>query len=561
MFRIGDVIDNTYRLMEEIGRGGIGIIYKAYHLRLKKYVVLKKTNSNFSGVINDRIEVDLLKRLHHSYLPQVYDFLQFDNEVFMVMEYVDGFSLEDLLKKNCILDEKLLIQWLKELLEVLDYLHSQRPAIYHNDIKPGNIMITKDNHACLIDFNISLDETETDKILGLSTRYASPEQKEKAELASKRQYHENIKIDARSDLYSLGETFLKLIQNGNYSEGFNNVLQKAAYINKGDRFKNAKQMLKAVENISRYDSEYLRYRYIAIIGRSICAIMIILSILFVYWGYHIKVKESYEADCRMLNKFEIQSNYDEIVKDGISILNNISYSTIFRRSPETKAVILNAVGNAYCKNGNYTGSTEYYEEALECQKTGDKRSIYLRNCAIAYARGGSISEAERMLELAKEDAIDCADIEIISGEIAYVNNDRKMALQYFENAKEEANTAEVRVEALRRSGKLHTEYKSYKSAAECYEQIIKTKQATFEDQMNLAISYELLKKYEQSETILKSLLNDNGENYRVYMCLTRIAVDLKNNDQAKEYYKKAKECYKTSESDKNMEKLIDEMEQ
>lgn len=563
MFRIGDLIDNTYRLMEEIGRGGTGTIYKAYHLRLKKNVVLKKMDRQYSSFVNDRAEVDLLKRLHHSYLPQVYDFLQYGSEVFTVMEYVDGFSLEEALNRNEKFNEETVVKWLKELLDVLDYLHSQKPSIFHNDIKPGNIMITRDGHACLIDFNISLDETEANKIVGLSERYASPEQKEKANLARQHLYHENIKIDTKSDIYSLGVTFLYLIKEGKYSESLNNVLLKATCINKNERFKSAKHMLKAVENLSYYDSRYFRYRFIAIIGRSVYVIILIFAIFFIWGGYCIKTKESFEEERKALNSLKIQCAYDQVVEKGIILLNDISYTMIYSQSPEEKAAVLNAVAEGYYGKCNYNEAINYYEEALKLDNFEEEKSSYLKNCAIAYAKSGNISEAEELLSLAKGVAKDSSDIEIIIGEIAYSNNKKKVALESFEKAKEKSKTLESRIDALRRAGRLYSENKSFQKAAEYYEEIIKTNYGTFEDQINLAINYEFLKNFEKSEKILKTLLVDYPDDYRIYMCLTRIAIGIKDKEKALENYVKAKEYYKDNpkmERDANMEKLIKEME-
>lgn len=75
MIQSGMVLDGIYRIIQEIGQGGTGIIYLAEHLRLHKKVVVKKIKDHFVGQVNGRAEVDILKRLHHSYLPQVYDFL------------------------------------------------------------------------------------------------------------------------------------------------------------------------------------------------------------------------------------------------------------------------------------------------------------------------------------------------------------------------------------------------------------------------------------------------------------------------------------------------------
>ena len=220
---------------------------------------------------------------------------------------------------------------------------------------------------------------------------------------------------------------------------------------------------------------------------------------------------------------------------------------------------MNAVGNACCGSENYNGSIEYYEEAAALSQ----KTVYMRNCAVAYAKSGDISDAERMLALAEENGAEPADLDIIRGEIAYVNQDKKAALEAFEKAEKEAVSSETRVEALRRAGRLYYEYKTYQNAADCYEQINQKGEATFEDRMNLAINYELLRKYDKAERVLKSLEEDYPEDYRVYMCLTRIAVKTKQKDESEKYYDRAKDCYKKSQSvkkDPNMEKLIKEME-
>ncbi len=93
--RIGEILDSTYKIEDQIGLGGSGIIYKAYHLRLKKNVVIKLIKSEARGKINERIEVDILKNLKHMYLPQVYDFISDEDGIYTVMDYIPGHSLLD----------------------------------------------------------------------------------------------------------------------------------------------------------------------------------------------------------------------------------------------------------------------------------------------------------------------------------------------------------------------------------------------------------------------------------------------------------------------------------
>lgn len=175
--KIGEILNQTYEIKETLGKGGGGEVHKAYHLRLKTDVVLKKIHNELVDKIDIRAEVDILKNLKHSYLPQVYDFLEINNEIFTVMDYIEGRDFENLLNSKEKFSPKDIIKWATQLVEALEYLHQQTPPIIHGDIKPANIMLTKANNICLIDFNISQTYKEGATIpLGFSHGYAAPEQ-------------------------------------------------------------------------------------------------------------------------------------------------------------------------------------------------------------------------------------------------------------------------------------------------------------------------------------------------------------------------------------------------
>ena len=89
MIAVGDVLNETYEVIGEIGQGGTGVVYLAYHRRLQKQVVIKKIREDFVGKIYERAEADLLKSLHHEYLPQVYDFVQTGHTVYTLLDYVE----------------------------------------------------------------------------------------------------------------------------------------------------------------------------------------------------------------------------------------------------------------------------------------------------------------------------------------------------------------------------------------------------------------------------------------------------------------------------------------
>lgn len=170
----GEILNSTYEVKEQIGSGGGGTIYKAYHKRLQKDVVLKKIHQ---GSIRNEDEKEILKNLKHSCLPQVFDFLEAEDGVYTIIDYIPGQSFEKLLREKKKFSQKKVVKYALQLCEVVDYLHKQKPPIIHGDIKPANIMLTPEDNICLIDFNISgVLDGKSMATMGYTPGYASPEQ-------------------------------------------------------------------------------------------------------------------------------------------------------------------------------------------------------------------------------------------------------------------------------------------------------------------------------------------------------------------------------------------------
>ena len=175
---MSQIIAGTYQIIKELGSGGGGIVYLATHLRLGKLVVLKADKRSLTKrpeVL--RREVDALKNLSHTYIPQVYDFIEENGIVYTVIDYVEGESLDKPLKRGVRFSQPQVIKWACQLLEALQYLHTRPPyGILHGDIKPANVMLTPQGDIKLIDFNIALALGEEGAVrVGFSRGYASPE--------------------------------------------------------------------------------------------------------------------------------------------------------------------------------------------------------------------------------------------------------------------------------------------------------------------------------------------------------------------------------------------------
>ncbi|MDE7045491.1 MAG: protein kinase, partial [Acetatifactor sp.] len=175
---MSQIIAGMYEIDRQIGAGGGGVVYLGHHLRLDKQVVLKADKRRLSTATEAlRREVDMLKGLSHTYIPQVYDFVQEDGVVYTVMDYIDGESLDKMLGRGQLPTQPQVVKWACQLLEALSYLHGMPPhGILHGDIKPANIMLRMNGNICLIDYNIALALGEDGAVkVGFSRGYASPE--------------------------------------------------------------------------------------------------------------------------------------------------------------------------------------------------------------------------------------------------------------------------------------------------------------------------------------------------------------------------------------------------
>lgn len=197
-------IQGRYRIQECIGHGGMGAVYKSVHESLGHTVALKQTI--VSGEKQSKAfehEAKLLATLRHPVLPRVTDFFSDPNGQFLVMDFIPGTDLDQLLKqRKKPLSVTDVIQWTEQLLDALHYLHTQDTPVVHRDIKPHNIKLTPDNRIFLLDFGLSKGLTDPKtQMQGFTLNYAPPEQ------------IQGHGTEPRSDLYALSATLYKLLTN------------------------------------------------------------------------------------------------------------------------------------------------------------------------------------------------------------------------------------------------------------------------------------------------------------------------------------------------------------
>jgi len=177
LLKSGSYIYRTYRIIKELGSGGNGPVYMAWHKRLRKYVVIKVLKDYTAGRMEiHRNEFEALKNIKNKYIPQVFDFIIENNNSYTVIEYIEGESFDKLLKCGWMFTEKQITKWYSQLVSALIVIHTNN--ICHRDIKPANIILTSKGDVCLVDFGSAYVSGINTGIISQSMGYASPEQYE-----------------------------------------------------------------------------------------------------------------------------------------------------------------------------------------------------------------------------------------------------------------------------------------------------------------------------------------------------------------------------------------------
>ena len=219
---VGTILRSRYRIIEMVGEGGMGGVYRAEDLRLEGrqcavkeiWLEMEPTDSARSQAHEQFYrEASILARLDHPNLPKVSDYFTEGEREFLVMDFVPGRDLKDLMdearREGKTLPEKQVLSWAAQLCDALNHLHSQDPPVLHRDIKPANIKLTPGGTIKLVDFGLVKlmvpdDATTITIVQGRGTVQYTPLEQYGGDTGH---------TDARSDIYSLGATLYHLLTN------------------------------------------------------------------------------------------------------------------------------------------------------------------------------------------------------------------------------------------------------------------------------------------------------------------------------------------------------------
>lgn len=275
MLEVGSIVDGKYKILNLIGRGGMSNVYLAVNEKVNKTWAIKEVRkeeqSNLAFIKQSLVvEMELLKKLNHPNLPQIIDVIEERDNLLIVMEYIEGITLEESLKKEKVIEQNDMVKYSIQLCDVLDYLHHQTPPIIYRDMKPSNIMLKSDGNVVLIDFGTAR-EYKNDKMEDttcLGTRgYAAPEQ-----------FGGMGQTDERTDIYNLGATMYHLVTGHNpatppyemypirkwnegLSSGLEYIIEKCTIQNPEERYQSIDELRYALQNFRKFDeSAIIKYR-------------------------------------------------------------------------------------------------------------------------------------------------------------------------------------------------------------------------------------------------------------------------------------------------------------
>jgi serine/threonine-protein kinase len=269
MLQIGSYVDGKYKILNEISRGGMSIVYMAVNERVNKTWAIKvaqrdgvhDNNTAIMSLVADR---KTLMGLRHPNLPSIVDVYENERSMMLVMDYIEGNPLSQTLEEYGAQSQEDVIRWAKQLCGVLGYLHGKN--IIYRDMKPSNIILRPDGDITLIDFGAAREFKEKNiadtQCLG-TIGYAAPEQ-----------FGGYGQTDARTDIYCLGATLHHLITgidpcketsftkplireiNPALSGGLERVIEKCLRDDKLERYQSCEELLYALEHYDEFDDLY-----------------------------------------------------------------------------------------------------------------------------------------------------------------------------------------------------------------------------------------------------------------------------------------------------------------
>ncbi len=460
--------NDTYEIKSLIGKGGMSTVYLAEHKRLHTRWAVKEVRKQQGTRFDFLAESNILKRLQHPMLPRIVNIFEDTENIYIVEDYVEGITLDDLLKREKKVDEPLALQWFRDLCGVLRYLHTQQPSIIYRDMKPANVMLQPDGSLKLIDFGIAREykEASSGDTTYIGTKgYAAPEQFGRAQ------------TDARTDIYALGVTMYHLVTgkspyeppyqfvparelDGKLSHGIEYILNKCVQPEPADRYQDVDKLLDDLNHIYRFDKAWKRVQAVKRVRVAVIAVMLAASVGLIVAGRKVMAQERVEqydaylaqasglytsdydgavaaldqaralfpdlpdADRQQTYALYLNGQWQECIDFGTKALEKFG--------PDTQTRV--SMAAAQFEFGDY-------EQAAEGFAQGGELSVDdMRDYAVCLGRLGQIDQAEEVLADLTGQGAHPDVTQYVQGEVYFAQENYLEAESSFLNALEQAET-------------------------------------------------------------------------------------------------------------------------
>ena len=462
--------NDTYKIKSVIGKGGMSTVYLAEHKRLGTRWAVKEVRKQQGARFDFLAESNILKRLQHPMLPRIVDIFEDEQCIYIVEDFVEGITLEELLRQQKRVDEAQGIQWFRDLCGVLNYLHGQRPnPIIYRDMKPSNVMLQPDGSLKLIDFGIAREfkqESNADTTYIGTKGYAAPEQFGKAQ------------TDARTDIYALGVTMYHLLTGKSpyeppynfvparelvptLSHGIEYILNKCIQSEPEARYQSVAELLDDLNHSYKYDKAYKKYVAVKRVRLAIVLVMLAASIGLMAGGYATmgQEKETEYYDLLAAASENYVSDYDAAI-GALERAHALFPDRIEPARQRTYALYLNGEWQECIEYGTETLETFWfdpqtrltmasaqfelglYEEAAEGFSEGGELSAdHLRDYAVCLGRLGQTDSAKMILGKLVGQGVNADVTQYVQGEVYFAQKEYLSAEQAFLAALEQSQTS------------------------------------------------------------------------------------------------------------------------
>ena len=520
MLEIGSLVDGKYKILNKVGQGGMSVVYLAMNEKANKQWAVKEVRKDgikdFEVVKQGLVaETDILKKLNHPHLPSIIDVIDTDDSFIIIMDYIQGNSLNKALDEYGAQPQEYVIDWAKQLCDVLGYLHTRTPAIIYRDMKPANVMLKPDGNVTLIDFGTAREFKEKNladtTCLG-TVGYAAPEQ-----------FGGMGQTDARTDIYCLGATLYHLVTgmnpceppyeikpireiNPSLSSGLERIIQKCTQRDPNDRYQSAAELMYALEHYEEIDDIYRKKQKKKFgLFLTTCILTVVFAITSGYGYFQAQNQKS--------------QDYDNIL-NGIAQLAEDQKFEAYQKAIATDPTRI----DAYLGTKDAEGLIEFLIGDGELSSQDVEKIEIIRNGFHYVAEGGKVTNvqslADELLSLNPDGYYQiCYEI----GEAYYYTYKKdkdvnfKRASEWFQYVREDYILADIacdiyesleNITKYNNNGQTSKEYEEYKALWTKLENLQKTASSYDDDDMKL-LAWTLIKDQVYDKKALYDVIPQN----------------------------------------------------